>query len=262
MKALIFLFIPLVLAVSAADLEMRLLENGLTVIVSHDDTSPVVTICIAVKTGATCETPETNGLAHFYEHMFFKGNEALPDQTAYNRRMSELGIIQNGATSTERVWYHITLGSDNFEEGLQFMFDAITSPLFDHVEMERERDVIMNEYDRGLTHPFHNLTLAMEEVIFADAPWRQSPIGVPEVIQAAAPPAMHAFQEHYYTPDNSALIIAGMSNMKKLSDWPKSSSGTGNMGAGAITIVFKGLSVLSGIQLFLLTVPRVPDTFR
>jgi len=209
MKVFILLFMPFVIALSAADFETRHLENGLTVIVSPDDTSPVVTICIAVKTGATCETPETNGLAHFYEHMFFKGNAALPDQTAYNRRMGELGIIQNGATSTERVWYHITLGSENFEEGLQFMFDAITSPLFDMEEMERERDVIMNEYDRGLTHPFHNLTLAMEEVIFADAPWRQSPIGVPEVIQAAAPPAMYSFQEHYYTPDNSALIITG-----------------------------------------------------
>ena len=73
MKAFVLLFVPLVLAVSAADFETRLLDNGLTVIVSPDNTSPVVTICIAVKTGATCETPETNGLAHFYEHMFFKG---------------------------------------------------------------------------------------------------------------------------------------------------------------------------------------------
>ncbi len=209
MKALVILFVPLILVASAAEFETKLLDNGLTVIVSPDDTSPVVTICIAVKTGATCETPETNGLAHFYEHMFFKGNEALPDQTAYRQRMGELGIINNGATSTEMVWYHITLGSDNFEEGLQFMFDAITSPLFDMVEMERERDVIMNEYERTTSHPFWYLWLAQEQVIFADAPWRQSAIGVPEVIQAAAPPAMHTFQEQYYTPDNSALIITG-----------------------------------------------------
>jgi len=135
MKAFILLLLPFVISLSAADFETKQLENGLTVIVSPDDTSPVVTICIAVKTGATCETPETNGLAHFYEHMFFKGNEALPDQTAYNRRLGELGILQNGATSTERVWYHITLGSDRFEGGLQFMFDAITSPLFDQVDL-------------------------------------------------------------------------------------------------------------------------------
>jgi len=209
MKAFILLILPLVFSVSAADFESRQLENGLTVIVCPDDISPVVTICIAVKTGATCETPETNGLAHFYEHMFFKGNGALPDQTAFNRRLGELGILQNGTTSREKVQYFITLGSDNFKEGLEFMFDAITSPLFDMEEMEREREVIMNEHDRGLTHPLHNLWIAQEAVIYADAPWRHSAIGVPEIIQAAAPPAMHTFQEQYYTPDNSALIIAG-----------------------------------------------------
>ena len=209
MKAFILLFIPLIFTASAADFEARQLDNGLTVIVSPDDISPIVTICIAVKTGATCETPETNGLAHFYEHMFFKGNEELPDQTTYNQRMGELGIIRNGTTATEKVQYFITLGSENFREGLEFMYDAITSPLFDMEEMEKEREVIMNEHDRGLTSPFHNLTLAKEEVIYATAPWRQSAIGVPEVIQVAAPPAMHAFQEQYYTPDNSALIITG-----------------------------------------------------
>ena len=209
MKSGILLLILAAAFASAADFEVMHLDNGLTVIVSPDDISPVVTICIAVKTGATCETPETNGLAHFYEHMFFKGNSALPDQTAYRQRMGELGIINNGATSTERVWYHITLGSDNFEEGLQFMFDAITSPLFDQVEMERERDVIVNEYERKTSHPLWFYWLAQEQVIFTDAPWRQSSIGVPEVIQAAAPPAMEYFQEMYYTPDNSALIIAG-----------------------------------------------------
>lgn len=193
----------------AADFVTSTLENGLTVIVSPDPTSPVVTLCIVVKTGATCETPETNGLAHFYEHMFFKGNGALPDQTAYNRRMGELGIIRNGTTYPERVQYYITLGSDRLSEGLRFMFDAITSPLFDPAEMELEREVIMNEYERGRTHPFRPLWDAREDVLFADAPWRISGIGEPEVIRAASPPAMRAFQETYYTPDNSALIIAG-----------------------------------------------------
>jgi len=193
----------------AAEFTMTTLDNGLEVIISPDPTSPVVTICMAVKTGATCETPETNGLAHFYEHMFFKGNAALPDQTAYNLRMGELGIVRNGTTYPERVQYYITLGSDRLEEGLSFMFDAITSPLFDQTEMENERQVIMNEYERGLTHPFRPLWDAREDVIYADAPWRISGIGEPEVIQSASPSAMRFFQETYYTPDNSALIIAG-----------------------------------------------------
>jgi len=194
---------------SAADYDILTLDNGLTVIVSPDPVSPVVTLCIVVKTGATCETPETNGLAHFYEHMFFKGNAALPDQTAYNRRMGELGIVQNGTTYPERVQYYITLGSDRLAEGLRFMYDAIVSPLFDPTEMELERQVILNEYERGLTQPFRPLWDAREEVLFSDAPWRISGIGEPEVILSASPSAMRSFRETYYTPDNSALIIAG-----------------------------------------------------
>lgn len=209
MRTCVFFLTASLLTAGAADFQVRELDNGLTVIVSPDHISPVVTICIAVKTGATCETPETNGLAHFYEHMFFKGNGALPDQTAYNRRLGELGILQNGTTSPEKVQYYITLGSDSFVEGLEFMYNAITSPLFDMDEMEREREVIMNEYQRGLSSPFHELSMARENVLCADAPWRYSAIGEPEVIQAASPPAMHDFQHKYYTPDNSALIIAG-----------------------------------------------------
>ncbi len=203
------IILTIIMSAMAADFQVRHLDNGLTVIVSPDHISPIVTICIAVKTGATCETPETNGLAHFYEHMFFKGNEALPDQTEYNRRLGELGIIQNGNTSAEKVQYFITLGSDNFAQGLEFMYDAITSPLFDMGEMERERQVIMNEYQRGTTSPFYNLTMARQQVLCPSAPWRYSAIGVPEVIESASPPAMHDFQHKYYTPDNSALIICG-----------------------------------------------------
>lgn len=194
---------------SAAGFQTSALDNGLTVIVSPDHTSPVVTICIAVKTGATCETPETNGLAHFYEHMFFKGNAALPDQTAYNMRMGELGIVRNGTTYPERVQYFITLRSDRLEDGLHFMFDAITSPLFDQTEMENERQVIMNEYERGRSNPFRPLWDAREDILFSAAPWRMSGIGEPEVIQSASPEVMRFFRETYYTPDNSALIIAG-----------------------------------------------------
>lgn len=184
------------------------LDNGLDVIIGEDHSSPIVTVCITVNTGATCETPETNGLAHFYEHMFFKGNAALPDQTAYNHRMRELGMIRNGTTGSEVVRYYLTVSSDLFPQGMQFMYDAITAPLFNTEEIVRERSVIMNEYERGTANPWWNLWRAREEVISIE-PWRSSAIGVPEVILSADRETMLAFQNAYYTPDNSALIITG-----------------------------------------------------
>ena len=154
----------LTLPLHAATFESMILDNGLEVVVSPSSTSPVVTICVAVRTGATCEVPQTNGLAHFYEHMFFKGNAALPDQTAYNDRMRELGIVRNGITSDEMVRYYVTLGSARFEEGMRFMYDAIATPLFDPAEMERERQVIMNEYERNTTDAWWPYWLAQEQV--------------------------------------------------------------------------------------------------
>ncbi len=194
---------------SSAAFESVVLENGLTVIAAPDHSAPVVTICIAVKTGAVCQTPETCGLAHFYEHMFFKGNALLPDQTAYGRRSNELGIVRNGTTSDEVVKYYVTLPSDRLAEGLEFMYYAIATPLFDESEMEIERQVILNEYQRNTTSPFWDLWKAYEDVLHPSAPWRADAIGTPEVILSADREVMDHFRRTYYTPDNCALIIAG-----------------------------------------------------
>jgi len=196
-------------AASWDGLSAEVIDNGLTVMVYEDHTAPVATVCVAVRTGATCETPLTNGLAHFYEHMFFKGNESVPDQEAYSRRMRELGIVRNGVTSGEAVRYFFTLPSDRLEEGMEFMYSAIATPLFDPDEMEREREVILNEYQRNTAHPYWNLWKAREQVLYPCAPWRANTIGSPEVISSACPEVMRDFQRRYYTPENCALIVAG-----------------------------------------------------
>ena len=85
------------------------LKNGLDVLIVEKHNAPLVTVEVAVKTGSFTETPDTNGLSHLYEHMFFKGNAALPTQDRYMARVRELGISFNGTTSTERVNYFFTL---------------------------------------------------------------------------------------------------------------------------------------------------------
>jgi zinc protease len=75
--------------------------------------------------------------------------------------------------------------------------------------MEREREVILNEYQRKADHPYWELWKARERVLFPQAPWRANTIGTPEVIMSASPEVMREFQRRYYTPDNCALIIAG-----------------------------------------------------
>ncbi len=198
----------LVLGIIGMDVSSTVLPNGLQVFTARDDTAPVVTICVTVKTGATCETELTNGLAHFYEHMFFKGNSALPDQTAYNERIRALGIVRNGTTSDEVVRYYITLEAALFTEGMEFMRDAMVTPLFDQGEMERERAVITDEYLRNASSPWWGYWKAVENTVYPE-PWRGNTIGDLEVIQSASPEVMRMFQEKYYTADNAALFILG-----------------------------------------------------
>jgi len=144
----IVLLISAIPLFSASNIQNKVLKNGLEVIVIENHMVPLVTIEIAVKNGAFVETPEYDGLAHLYEHMFFKANKNIRSQEAYLKRMRELGISFNGTTSSERVNYYFTLPIDSISEGMQFMKDAIRYPLFLADELERERQVVIGEYDR------------------------------------------------------------------------------------------------------------------
>ena len=189
------------------------LSNGLEVLVVEKHDAPLVTIEIAVKTGSFTETPETNGLSHLYEHMFFKGNAALPTQERYMARVSELGISFNGTTSTERVNYFFTLPSRNFAGGMKFMQDALLRPLFNQEELVAERAVVIGEYDRNEADPRHYLREGLREHLYGDQAYRKNPLGERKVILSATQDTMRAFQARYYVPNNSCLLIVGDVNL-------------------------------------------------
>ena len=122
--------------------------NGLDVIVLESHPVPLATIEICVKNGAYTETPDFDGLSHLYEHMFFKANEVIPNQERYMERLRELGASWNGSTSEEQVNYFMTIPAEDLKEGVEFMRDALRTPLFIQEELERERPVVAAEYDR------------------------------------------------------------------------------------------------------------------
>lgn len=190
-------------------LRQAVLLNDLQVVLFEDHAAEIVTVCVAVRTGATCQSEETCGLAHLYEHMVFKGNAMLPDQTAYNSEMRRLGIIRNGTTSDELVKYYIVTDSRRLREGLEFMYYAVATPLLDPGEIEREREVVLDEYCRSTTSPYWDYWRVRDETLCPGEPWRVNTIGTPEVISGATREDLLRFRDLYYTPDNCALFIAG-----------------------------------------------------
>lgn len=185
------------------------LDNGLTVLIVEDHNVPIVTIEMAVRNGAFAESEDINGLSHLYEHMFFKANDVYPSQEAYMQRQQELGMDWNGTTSTERVNYFFTLPAELLDEGLAFMNAAIRTPHFKPDELEREKEVVLGEYDRAQANPYWDLWRGTAELLWYKHPWRKNPIGSREAIKNATVKHMEAMQQDFYVPNNSLLVLAG-----------------------------------------------------
>ncbi len=106
-------------------IQRQVLPNGLEVIVVENHGVPIATIEIDVKNGAFTQTPEFAGLAHLYEHMFFKASRDYADPDAFIDRASELGAVFNGTTVEERVNYYLTLPADSLRGGMTFVASAL-----------------------------------------------------------------------------------------------------------------------------------------
>src|SRR5579883_206384 len=187
----------------------KTLKNGLEVCVIQNHLVPLVTLEICTRNGSFTEPPEYNGLSHLYEHMFFKANGAIPSQEEYLKRIHELGINFNGSTHEEFVNYFFTLPSTNFDPGMKFMSDAIMTPKFDENELEKERHVVIGEFDRDQAQPLFGLQEGMDSTVWSAYISRKTPLGVRPTILSATQEQMHTIQHRYYIPNNSLLIIAG-----------------------------------------------------
>lgn len=185
------------------------MDNGLEVVIHESHKVPLVTMVLAVKAGGRTETPETNGVTHLWEHMFFKGNKTLPDQEAFNARIRELGIVYNGDTSAEKVRYYFTLPSAYLEEGLKFMIDAISTPLLEETELAKEINVVLNEYDRNASQPSFELIRVKDQLIYKDKAYLRDALGNRDVIAAANRKMLLKMKNDVFVPSNSALLISG-----------------------------------------------------
>jgi zinc protease len=211
--ALTCLAVPSATGAQRAELEKiiqrKVLANGLEVIVVENHGVPLATIEVNVKNGSFTQTPEYAGLAHMYEHMFFRANATYPQPEAFVDRAGDLGAVFNGTTAEERVNYYVTVSADSLVGGLQFLAAALKAPLFRQDELERERQVVIGEYDRNESSPFFQLNREMDQRLYPGNFSRKNIIGDRQVILTTTPEKMRTIQKKYYVPNNSVLIVAG-----------------------------------------------------
>ncbi|MFB6263239.1 MAG: M16 family metallopeptidase, partial [Bradymonadaceae bacterium] len=187
----------------------KTLDNGLTVIAIPDPALPIVTTELAVRHGAFAESAEFDGLAHLYEHMFFKGNSLVPDQSAYLRRLEKLGIVFNGSTASERVNYFYTMPASNVDRGLELLRASTLSPKFDRQQFEKEKKIVLSEYDRAESRPTHSFRRTLKRKLWYEYPSRKLALGTRKTIADATIEQMRTIKDRYYVPNNCALLISG-----------------------------------------------------
>ena len=210
-------------------LRRKLLANGMEVIVIENHGIPLATLEIDVRNGAFTQPPEYSGLAHMYEHMFFKANKDLADAEAFNDRSAELGAKFNGTTQEERVNYFLTLPADSVEGGLRFLASALRNPAFREDELAREKEVVLGEYDRNEAEPGFAFQQKATELLYPGQFSRKNTIGDRTVLKNVTPEQMRVIQRKYYVPNNCALIVTGDVNPDKIfalaervyGDWPR-----------------------------------------
>jgi zinc protease len=211
--ALFFVLLPMRAQAQRAELDKiiqrRVLANGLEVIVVENHGVPLATIEIDVKNGSFTQSPQYEGLAHMYEHMFFRADSTFPEPNQFYDRASDLGAVFNGTTEPERVNYYITVPAEKLGDGVHLLAAALRAPLFRQDELERERQVVIGEYDRNESSPYFALSREMDAKLYPGNFSRKDVIGDRQIVSTTTPEKMRTIQKKYYIPNNSAVIVAG-----------------------------------------------------
>jgi len=184
------------------------LENGLHVIVSPDDGADVVAINVIVRGGAASEWGHRRGVAHYLEHMIFKGTPTR-GVGEIERAIESLGGTINAGTLRDYSQFYIVVASPFFAQALDVLADAVLHPAFPAEEIERERGVILAEADRLADMPDPLLWRRAFAEAFPAHPYGAAISGSLDDIRAITREDLVRFHDTWYVPGNMAVVVVG-----------------------------------------------------
>jgi zinc protease len=188
------------------------LENGLRVILSRDDSTPVVAVNLWYDVGSRNERPGRTGFAHLFEHMMFQGSENVPD-TGHIAHIERVGGSMNGSTWLDRTNYFQTVPAKDLELVLWLESDRMGHmlPALTQEKLDNQRDVVKNERRQRVDNqPFGDWDERLQALVFPpDHPYHHSVIGSMADLDAATLEDVQDFFRTYYAPNNAVLTICG-----------------------------------------------------
>jgi zinc protease len=186
---------------------IRRLSNGLTVIAEQMPLE-VVNLSLWLRVGSAAESDDINGIAHFLEHMIFKGTHELPCGE-FERRIEERGARTNAATSQDYTKYYITAAPQDFATLAPLQIQMVMNPRISDEDFERERPVILEEIRRADDNPQRRTYARSMEMVFDRLPYRRPVLGPAAVVAGLKPAQMRDFHSTWYQPQNMTAVAVG-----------------------------------------------------
>lgn len=186
---------------------IQTLPNGLT-IVAEQMPIEAVNLSIWLNVGSVVESDDINGMAHFLEHMVFKGTPKIRCGE-FERLIEERGAVTNAATSQDYTHYYITSAPKDFTDLAPLQIDVVMNPLIEDDAFERERPVILEEIRRSDDNPRRRTFYRSMEAAFERLPYRRPVLGPTEVIEQLRPQQMRDFHHGWYQPTSMTAVAVG-----------------------------------------------------
>ena len=196
-------------------MQQHQLPNGLTLYLQPNDGAPLVTLDAWVRVGSRDEPAELAGISHFLEHMLFKGTERL-HTGEYDRRIEALGGYLNAATSADYTHYYVIVPSENLDAAAVDLADVLQNSVIDEAEVEKERQVILEEIRMKDDNPGGFLHDRVTRAMFASGPYAGTVIGSPQTVAALTRPQLREHFERHYAPENMAIVAVGNFDAERL----------------------------------------------
>ena len=189
--------------------ERHQLDNGLRILTANLPYAQSVTCMVMLAAGSRYETPDTNGIAHFSEHMFFKGTERRPNARAIAGEIDSIGGEFNAFTSKETTAYFVKCAAEHRDVALDVLVDMLRNSRFDGAEIDREKGVIVEEMNMYFDTPRDFIGGVYEELLYGDQPLGWDIIGRKETVRAATRETFMSYLDRWYHPERMVVGIAG-----------------------------------------------------
>ena len=199
-----------------ASIDSSSLANGLPIHRVEIPGTRALTVLVAFDAGARTERPEENGMAHFLEHLVFKGGEKFDDYRKVNETAERMGAVLNAYTSHDLVAFHITCRAEVAGEAIDLLTDFVGRPKIDAAELDRERGVVIQEIARSNDQPSVVAEHLIDRAAFGDHPLGRPVLGPEEHLRTFTREAIVEFRTRQWAGARGGAFLVG--NLDSLPD--------------------------------------------